>query len=87
MRAQAETGKAVWGPQSHLGEEGAQTHLALARQGPDGHCWVPGMHLQKKGPGLSPQSYRRKMEQRGGQFWPRQTLCQRCLITEGTLVS
>ena len=38
LRAQAETGKAVWGPQSHLGEEGAQTHLALARQGPDGHC-------------------------------------------------
>lgn len=78
---------ALWGPQNHLGEKGAQTHLFLSGPGPGDHCWVPGLHLQEKGPGLSLRSWRRRLEQRNvvssGPETDRQTLSQRSLMTEG----
>lgn len=58
-------GMALRGPQSHLGEDGAQPHLVLSSEGPGAHGWVPGMHLQEKRPGLNLQSWRRP-EQRTG---------------------
>lgn len=80
---QAEIRMALWGPQSHLGEEGAQTHLVLSHQGPG---YVPPAERTR------PESAELEEEtgaQRGSVLaqTDRQSLSQRCLMTERTLVS